>query len=724
MDNYSGNLCRNPGFYIANPAEDHFILIGETESFLLRGRHYSELFQHIDGTKTIQDMISGSNDILKQTVLLKAVDELIQKGIVFEKNGNKRDTVYFEPDFGLQPLIWRFYDDLLEIRILSEFEDPEFLVQWAKQLNITRPTGVVIADDYLDPRLNEINRSYLLEKRDWLLIKPTGKQPLIGPFFTPENQSTPCWHCLSHRISHNQPVRQWLQGKQKNGMVRITVCYEKETVKKVIDASLKPAQEWIDRQISPVLKAVDPANLSFTDHPVSVIPQCPCCGDPDISASKSQRTITLKPCPKSHTTDGGFRSQNPLKTIERLVHSISPITGIIGDLSLLPDQKEKGVPIYRSFFFKTPGFSQKPENFDFIQISLGKGMSEEQSKASALCESVERHAVQYRGDEPKIFSSALDMNVQAVLPHELACFSEKQYQQFSDQGHPDSGASHAVKKYHGDIPLNWTPAWSLADGQPYYIPLTYCYANTPFEEACFCRFNSNGCAAGNTLEEAILQGLLELVERDAIAVWWYNKIIRPQVELDMLSEKNTRLLHQTLADEWDYWVLDITHDFQIPVMVAVAKHKKNKTYRLGFGCHIHPVLACQRSLTELCQLIAIKNRGVAVFDFDHIVDEPFLLPKDNAPAKKQSDFILVEHSDIRNDIFYCAKKAADLGLKTLVVDYTRPDIPIHTARVIIPGLCHIWPQFGNIRLYSVPVSMGWNSAPLSEDQLNRLALLI
>ena len=351
-------------------------------------------------------------------------------------------------------------------------------------------------------------------------------------------------------------------------------------------------------------------------------------------------------------------------------------------------------------------------------------MSEEQSKAGALCESVERHAAQYRGDEPQVLSPANGSDFRAILPHELASFSEKQYGKFGDPLHPDSRAGHAVRKYREDVPQHWTPAWSLSDGKSYHIPFNYCYANTPFEDERFSRFNSNGCAAGNTLEEALLQGFLELVERDATAIWWYNKIIRPPVSFEMLPEENIRLLSRTLDDEWDYWVLDITHDFNIPVMVAVSRHKENKTFRLGFGCHINPVLACQRSLAELCQLIAIKDRGPAVFDFDHIMEEPFLLPKENAPERKLSDFTAAVHADIGEDVLYCVNRAGKLGLKTLAIDYTRPDIPIHTARVVVPGLCHIWPQFGNRRLYKVPVDMQWRKAERSEDRLNRLALLI
>lgn len=724
MNSFSNIIGWHPGFHIVSPASDQLILAGETESFLLQGEQFHDLFLYVDGTRSILDIISQASGLGKQAMLLNTIEDLIEKSLIVKKNGQENSPVYYRPDFDLEPVLLRCHSDLLELRILSEFGEPDFWVQWAEQLNIEKPTGVVIADDYLDPRLIVINRIYMQEKRPWLLIKPTGKRPLVGPCFTPENRNTPCMECLSYRLIHNQPVRRWLQNMEKNGTIRIPVGYQKETIKKVMAVALKPAHEFIDRQISFFLQSVATDNLSFTDHPVSFLPQCPCCGEPGMSIKKNPNPIILNPCPKIHITDGGVRSVSPLKTIEKLRLSLSPITGIIGDLSLLPGQDQNVVPIYRSFFFKVPGFRHKPESNDFMQISLGKGISEEQSKASALCESVERHAVQYRGDEPQVLSPAWATDFQAVLPHDLAGFSEKQYRQFYDPQHPTSKASYAVRKYHSDIPLTWTPAWSLSDEKSYYVPLAYCYANTPFENECFSRFNSNGCAAGNTLEEALLQGFLELVERDATAIWWYNKIPRPTVSFDMLTDENIRLIRQTLAMEWDYWALDITHDFQIPVMVAVARHKKGKTYRLGFGCHINPVLACQRALTELCQLIAIKNRGPAVFDFNRIADEPFLRPKDNTPQKKKSDFIAAEHADIRNDILYCVRKATDLSLKTLAVDYTRPDIPIHTARVIVPGLCHIWPQFGNTRLTTVPVAMGWNKTELTEDQLNPLPLLI
>ena len=83
--------------------------------------------------------------------------------------------------------------------------------------------------------------------------------------------------------------------------------------------------------------------------------------------------------------------------------------------------------------------------------------------------------------------------------------------------------------------------------------------------------DSNGCAAGNTLAEAIVQGFLELVERDSYAIWWYNRLRRSQVDLDQFHDSYVRDLRTELAGTGRrLWVLDITSDLEIPSFVALA----------------------------------------------------------------------------------------------------------------------------------------------------------
>ena len=61
--------------------------------------------------------------------------------------------------------------------------------------------------------------------------------------------------------------------------------------------------------------------------------------------------------------------------------------------------------------------------------------------------------------------------------------------------------------------------------------------------------DSNGCAAGNTLAEAIVQGFLELVERDSYAIWWYNRLQRTEVDLGQFDDSYVRDLRTQLADD-------------------------------------------------------------------------------------------------------------------------------------------------------------------------------
>ncbi len=306
----------------------------------------------------------------------------------------------------------------------------------------------------------------------------------------------------------------------------------------------------------------------------------------------------------------------------------------------------------------------------------------------------------------------------------LAPFSARQYEQFRDPNPPFQIARQAVEPYDPETPLYWTLGHSLTRDESVYVPLTYCYDNTPFEDDRYVRWNSNGCAAGNTLAEAVLQGFLEAVERDAIAMWWYNKISRPEVELQSLSAVSIEPLHQSLDPDWYYWILDLTHDFNIPVMAAIGQYRDTASYRMGFGCHLDPEVACFRALTELCQLIAIEDRGNGAFDFSQIRPEPYLQPSMRLAPTDLSRFDVVDHPDICDDVRYCAEQTARLGLEFIVVNYTRPDLPIHTAKVIVPGLCHMWPQLGAERLYEVPVALGWRRSRLPEDQLNALALFV
>ena len=124
--------------------------------------------------------------------------------------------------------------------------------------------------------------------------------------------------------------------------------------------------------------------------------------------------------------------------------------------------------------------------------------------------------------------------------------------------------------------------------------------------------DSNGCAAGNTLEEAIVQGFLELVERDAYAIWWYNRSQRAEVDLSHFNDSYVRDLHSQLAETGrKLWVLDVTSDLGVPTYVAILHWMQNgqENIEFGSGAHFDKRIALLRTLTELNQFLSIGLMG-------------------------------------------------------------------------------------------------------------------
>ena len=74
--------------------------------------------------------------------------------------------------------------------------------------------------------------------------------------------------------------------------------------------------------------------------------------------------------------------------------------------------------------------------------------------------------------------------------------------------------------------------------------------------------------------------------------------------------------------------------------------------------------------------------------------------------------------DLLEDVKLCQQIVENQGMEMLVLDQTRADIGLRVAKVIVPGMRHMWKRLAPGRLYKVPVNMGWLSEALKEEQLN------
>jgi ribosomal protein S12 methylthiotransferase accessory factor len=382
---------------------------------------------------------------------------------------------------------------------------------------------------------------------------------------------------------------------------------------------------------------------------------------------------------------------------------------------------------YAAHNFSAPAQSVNELREGLSGGSFGKGSTAEQAEASALMEAIERYSGIFQGDEIRVTRRFTDFaSGDAIVPNDILLFSDAQSRP-DETSADDSGESHvALAPFDPSARIEWSPVWSLRDGRFKYIPTSvlYFFYSGP---AAF-QADSNGCAAGNTLEEAIVQGFLELVERDAYAIWWYNRSQRAEVDLSQFDDSYVRDLHSQLAETGrKLWVLDVTSDLGVPTYVAILHWMQNgqENIEFGSGAHFDKRIALLRTLTELNQFMSIGLMGGGTGEkpsLDGVTplrleDYPFLTPSGNPMVLPGSGSETGPLDNTRDQVLACVDLARRAGLDFLVLNQTRPDVEVPVVRVIVPGLRHFYRRFAPGRLYDVPVKLGLRDRPSLESEL-------
>ena len=726
-----------PNFTVYVLPPDIVCLYSEDRKFFLHGELYCALASAIGkGGKSLPLLARELGQHFPPDKVEEALKRLIERRYIVQASPSSAGVVAgYWASLGLPPGIAE--QNLANCRVRVESIDVQGATEFGAALGklgvhvVKRAADltVTLVNDYLERQLAELNRQRVSDRTSWLLVQPSGAFPLVGPVFNPGNGA--CWTCLFDRMIRNREIKGFLDRGParpvavsplaRNTLGQGAIQFAALEVAKAIATGFRT--ELNDHIISH-----DLLGSSVVKHYVATRPQCPTCGSKKLrNPRRAPVPIELGPGAKLVMTSGGYRTVSSRATVARFRKHVSPLTGVVTRLERI----EADLPMNTNFH-AAHNFSAPAQNLDELRAGLtggsfGKGSNAEQAEASALMEAIERYSGIFQGDEIRMTRRFSDFAPgDAIRPNDILLFSDAQSlpEQTGEEDSQETQASSAP--FDPSAKIEWSPVWSLRDNRFKHIPtsLLYFFYSGP---AAF-HADSNGCAAGNTIEEAIVQGFLELVERDAYAIWWYNRLRRPEVDLAHFNDSYVRDLQSQLAETGRrLWVLDVTSDLGIPTYVAILHWMQNgqENIEFGSGAHFDPRIAMLRTLTELNQFLSIGLMGGGTGEkssLDGITplrleDYPFLTPVGDptTPSGFGAKFGPIDNT--RAQVDACVDIARRAGLDFLVLNQTRPDVEVNVVRVIVPGLRHFYRRYGPGRLYDVPVKLGWLDRPLPESEL-------
>ena len=725
------------------------LLVSESFNTLLHGELYPDLLPLLDGGHPQDEIVAALEGTHAAADVLAVIVSLSAKGyVVSADHGMDRHRAAYWSSLGASP---RWVERrLAETSVAVEGDDGRLTGHLEKSGTVVdaRDPGltVIVCDDYLDARLAEANRRQLDMGAPWTLVRPRGMEALFGPVFRADREG-PCWECLASRLRGHREVHAFLRNVAGEGAAFKPFAAEPAVLESLYGLIAAEIVKWLvlDRAapIDERAIAMDVGTFASSQHRIVRRPQCPACGDEALHrADRPPVPLRLEASPKAHRNSGGARSVAPDVTLAKYRHLVSPIGGVVTWLSRTTDETDPWLHVY----WAGSNLGMRSRSLSSLRRSLrsksaGKGSTREQSEVSALCEAIERYSGAFHGDEIRIRRrlGAFAGEEEAIHPNDVQLFSDNQLdnaKSINAKGHP---YNIVPPRFDPDAEIDWTPVWSLTQERHRYLPTSMLYT-VPAEERGPADpiADSNGCAAGNTLEEAILQGFYELAERDAFAIWWYNRLRLPAVDLSSFDDEYLAEAPDYYARrERDLWMLDVTSDMGIPVFVALSRRPDARTEDIiyGAGAHADPRIAALRAICELNQCLTWlprpgKQDGRPTIDDPlalrwwktaRLADCSWLAPVEGAPLRKASHYPETESADTREDVEYCRALVEAKGMEFLVLDQTRPDIGMPVARVIVPGMRHFWARFAPGRLYDVPVSMGFRPAPSRRGRLESRA---
>jgi ribosomal protein S12 methylthiotransferase accessory factor len=396
--------------------------------------------------------------------------------------------------------------------------------------------------------------------------------------------------------------------------------------------------------------------------------------------------IILKDAFKKFTLDQD-KILPPQETVRRFKEKLRTIDLDILEYTVRIDKGRLNIPVY----FSTCG--KDAEAIIGTKKQMGKGATPEQAEASAVMELAERFSFfSYLKNSENFFVEKYRNLNKNAIPFEMIAQSV----------HDDSNDLDNARKVFENLPLKWTKAFNLTRNQEMIIPFNWFYMINEF----------NGPSAGNCTEEALSQGICEIVERHVSSLISRSRLNVPAIQASSPTDPMvSEMLQKYHKAGVKVYISDFSLDMGIPSVGVLAYDPSTFPKRSEIvwtaGTTPDPEKSLSRALTEVAQLAGDFDTGSKYVasglpKFAQIEDAGFIInPDKKIDIKALPD---LSNENIKVEVQNCIAALAKKNMEVIVVNTRHPLLGIPAFYTVIPG--------AHFRERSLGTSVGMFSAKI------------
>jgi len=395
---------------------------------------------------------------------------------------------------------------------------------------------------------------------------------------------------------------------------------------------------------------------------------------------------------------------HPQDTVKRFQEKLNKIDLDILKSTIRIDNGRLDIPVY----FSTCG--QDAAAVIGTKKQMGKGGTPEQAEASAVMELAERFSFFSFVKNPTNFFTEKYTNVKdKAISFDLIAQSV----------HDDSEDLPVSRKIFENLPLKWTWGYNLTRQQEVLVPFDWFYSINEF----------NGPSAGNCVEEALIQGICEIIERHTSSIISHNKMKVASIRSDSVTDILVlEMLKKYKNAGIRLYLSDFSLNTGIPT-VGVMAYDPTTFPALSeivwtAGTTPDPQKALSRALTEVAQLAGDFNTGsnyvasglpklTQIEEADFLINSGKLINIDELPD--------LSDENIKTEILNCLSALAAINMEVLVINTMHDRLEIPAFYTIIPGAHFRERSLGtSVAMFSAKHIFENTPAPLAIRELEKM----